>query len=125
MLGWHISIYRLTDGGLLPATPESPSGTRLAVWQTGLNGLDWIAALVPAKQAVCLGGNGYPVRYSALAKNLLPQLIDGPPAANQVWISEKDDILTEKWEGKTVIDNLAVAACQPSEWLLVEAWDKS
>jgi hypothetical protein len=125
MLGWHISVYRQTDDGLLPATAESASGTRLAVWQTGLNGLDWITELVRANEAVYLGGNGYPIRFTAPAKDLLPQLIDQPPDANPIWISDKDDILTEKWEGRTVIDHLAVNACPPGEWLLVEAWDES
>lgn len=35
------------------------------------------------------------------------------------------DILSEKWEGKTVVDRLAAAACREEEWLLVEAWDES
>jgi hypothetical protein len=123
MLGWHISIYRQTDGGASPATKESAEGTRLAVWQTGLGGLDWLDELVKAGRAVYLGGNGYPFRYTATAEHLIPRVVDEPPRAHQVWVHEPDDIFTEKWGGRTVIDH--AAACQPEEWLLVEAWDES
>jgi hypothetical protein len=125
MLGWHISIYRQTDGGASPATNESPKGTRLAVWQTGLGGLDWIDELVKAGRAVYLGGNGYPLRYTAIAEHLIPRVVDEPPGAHRVWLHDPDDILTEKWEGKTVIDHAAASACRPDEWLLIEAWDES
>ena len=125
MLGWHISIYRQRDGGPSPATTESPDGTRLAVWQTGSGGLDWLDELVTSGKAINLGGNGYPCRYSATAENLIPHIIDGPPYAHRVWVCGKDDILTKEWEGKTVIDREAIVACRPNEWLLVEAWDES
>ncbi len=35
------------------------------------------------------------------------------------------DILTGKWEGKTVIDRAAAEQCRLDEWLLVTAWDES
>ena len=79
MLGWHISIYRQADGGASPATTESIRSTRLAVWQTGLGGLDWVQELVQAGKAIDLGGNGYPCRYTAAAENLIPRIEDGPP----------------------------------------------
>lgn len=125
MLGWHISVYRQTDGGTSPAIAESAEGTRLAVWQTGLGGLDWLDELVMAGKAIDVGGDGYPCRYTAMAANLVPQILDSPPHARSTWACGADDILTEKWEGKTVIDPAAAAACRPDEWLIVEAWDES
>lgn len=125
MLGWHISIYRQADGGLSPATAESAKDIRLAVWQTGLGGLDWILELVEAGKAIDLGGNGYPCQYTATAENLLPRIIDEPPGALLVWASGADDIITEKWEGRTVIDHSAANDCRPDEWLLIVAWDES
>jgi hypothetical protein len=104
---------------------ESPQGKRLAVWQTGLGGLDWIDELVKAGRAIDLGGNGYPCRYSATAENIIPRIVDGPPGAKKIWTHDPHDILTEKWAGKTVIDQAALADCQPDEWLLIEAWDES
>src|SRR5262249_38147557 len=73
MLGWHISIYKQKDGSLLPGTAVTPKGPRLAVWQTGLGGLDWLDELVKANKAISLGENcGYPCRYTATAECLVP-----------------------------------------------------
>ncbi len=125
MLGWIIGIYRQTDGGTSPATADSPKGTRLAVWQTGADGLNWISKLVKAGKAIDLGGSGYPCRYTATAENLVPRIIDEPPEAIPTWSYGPDDILTERWAGKTVIDRAAATDCPTGEWLLVEAWDES
>jgi hypothetical protein len=125
MLGWHISIYRQTDGGASPAGADSPGGKRLAVWQAGLGGLGWIEALVKEGKAIDLGGNGYADRYTATAEYLIPQIVEGPPGALSTWICEPSDLLTDQWEGKTVFDRDAAGDCRPDEWLLVVAWDES
>jgi hypothetical protein len=125
MLGWHISVYKQTEGGSSPATAESQMGIRLAVWQTGSGGLVWIDELVKAGKAIDLGGNGYPCYYTATAENLLPTIIEGPPMAKQVWSYGATDVITGKWAGRTVIDHEAVASCRPDEWLLIKAWDES
>jgi hypothetical protein len=125
MLGWHISVYRQRDGGAAPATETSPEGPRLAVWQTGLWGLQWIDALVAAGKAIDLGGNGYPCRYTATAEHLVPPIMEGPPQARATWLHDASDILTDKWEGQTVIDRAVADGCRPDEWLLVVAWDES
>ena len=39
MLGWNIGVFRQANGGASPASANSGEGTRLAVWQTGVNGL--------------------------------------------------------------------------------------
>ena len=125
MLGWNIGIYRQADGGESPATAITDKGIRLAVWQTGHSGLDWISELVKAGKAINLGGNGYPYRYTAMAEHLIPRIIDEPPEARRLWAYDKDDILTEKWEGRTRIDRTEAMACRQREWLLIEAWDES
>ena len=85
MLGWHISVYRLTDetlrdlgggagaGGTatigssakecLIARDPSGLGERLAVWQARLEGLDWIDQIVEKGRGVALLQGGYPSRY--------------------------------------------------------------
>lgn len=125
MLGWHVSIYKQADGGGSPATFSTPEATRLAVWQTGIGGLDWLAELVKTDKAISLGGNGYPYRFTATAESLMPQISDAPPAARDNWLSEAGDLTTDKWEGKTVVDDAALTQCRSDEWLLVEAWDES
>ena len=125
MLGWNISVYRQDGDGSSPATAESVAGVRLAVWQTELEGLNWIEELVKAGKVISLGGDGYPCRYTATAENLISQIIDEPPMAKGVWACGGNDIITEQWEGQTEINRTIAAACQPDEWLLIEAWDES
>jgi len=125
MLGWNISVYRQDGDGSSPATAESVAGVRLAVWQTGLEGLNWIEELVKAGKVISLGGDGYPCRYTATAENLVSQIIDEPPMAKGVWACGENDIITEQWEGQTEINRTIAAACLPDEWLLIEAWDES
>ena len=125
MLGWNIGVYRLMENEEGPATATSAYGTRLAVWQTGLYGLKWIDELVKEGKAIDLDGNGYPFRYTATAEHLIPHFVNGVPEARERWSFEVTDIILEGWEGKTAIDQAAIALCRPDEWLLVEAWDES
>jgi hypothetical protein len=125
MLGWHISIYRQEGNRTAPATSRSPKGKRLAVWQTELDGLDWIDELVKEVKAIDLGGNGYPSHYTAIAEHLIPHIIHGPPLAKKIWSFDEGDILLEKWEGRTVIDQAEITRCLPDEWLVVQVFDES
>ena len=79
MLGWHISVFRQTDGGSSPATPDSKEGVRLAVWQTDVDGLKWLEELAKKGQAIELGGNGYPNYFTAQARFIVPRIVSGPP----------------------------------------------
>jgi hypothetical protein len=125
MLGWHISVFRQADGGSSPAKAGPKEDIRLAAWQTGVEGLQWLDALVETGQAIDLGGNGYPNYYTAQAAHLIPQIVGGPPAARQPWLEGQHDVVTSQWEGKTVIDQAVAGDCRSDEWLLVVAWDES
>jgi hypothetical protein len=126
VLGWWIGVCRQRAGGHAPADFGTEAGVRLAVWQTGLGGLDWLDDLVKDRRAIALGGYGYPTRYAARCEHLRPRIEDGPPHARVVWLSEPTDIIDyQKWPGRTTIDTEALNGCSPDEWLLVEAWDES
>lgn len=125
MTGWHISVYRLKNGGRSPAARESERGDRIAVWQSGFGGLKWIQDLVKAGKAIDLLGDGYPNRYTATAENLLPHINVNPPQARNYWFREEGDSVTEEWSGQTVIDSAAIGECRPDEWLQIVAWDES
>ena len=126
MLGWRISVYRQLDGGKEPAPFGAARGeARLAVWQTGLGGLDWLDELAKQRNAIDLGGDGYPNQYTAMAQHLRKELFEGPPYAKEVWSRGESDIVTPKWPGKTLVDRAALDACGPTEWLIIEAWDES
>jgi hypothetical protein len=60
MMGWHISVSRQAEDRTTPASPGVEGGPRLAVWQTGIEGLQWIKELVAGGNAIDRGGNGYP-----------------------------------------------------------------
>jgi hypothetical protein len=139
MLGWNISVYRLTSApparasrkeldARLEALAEDDragAGERIAIWQTGLDGLHWISELVTAGRAAWRSANGYPERYLAPARDLLPRIVDGPPYEQSPWVTGLHDVLLPNWVGKTVIDHEAAKACPPDEWLYVVAWDES
>ena len=100
-------------------------GKRIAVWQTPVDGLDWLSDLVAKQQALLLATNGYPCVYVGQGRHLLPPIVAGPPSANPHWLFDPGDVLSMKWEGKTVIDQAEAAGSGPEEWLMVEAWDES
>lgn len=100
MLGWWIVIY--------PETGTIPEHT-LASWESGLGGLDWLRPLLDSGHASQLQGNGYPNRYRLAAHAVLPLL--------QAGASGKGPLSSYHPE--------RVAACQPEQWLIVEAWDQS
>jgi hypothetical protein len=82
MTGWNIGVFKQENDGASPATGQS-RGARLAVWQTGWRGLLWLEELVEAGNAINLGGNGYPCRYTATAGHLIPRIIEKPPEARE------------------------------------------
>lgn len=109
MLGWMIAVYRQADDRNTPATTKCPQGPRLAIWQTGLHGTQWLDELKDAGHARFLAFNGgYPLEYTARAKHLLPRILAGdcPPLANPVWKMGVEDVLagaTPSPIGRTVI----------------------
>ena len=107
-----------TSTGALPGKSTAELGGRIAVWQSGADGLEWLDELVADGRVVDLGGDGYPRFYTAQAEHLIPRIIDGPPGARPVWASDPGDVLTEAWEGRTVIDHASADDCRPGEWLL-------
>ena len=87
-----------------------------AVWQTDIGGLQWIDDLVEQQHAINLGGSGYPCRYIALAKHIIPRIRDEePPEAKAVWTFDQHDIILPGWHGKTTKNTHAMDACRPDE----------
>jgi hypothetical protein len=129
MLGYGFSVYKQKNGGASPAgsgTSHRDQGPRIATWQTGLFGLDWVRKLVEEGKAIQTGWNGgYPFQYTAPTKHIIPTILAGPPRANATWSCGGKDAVASWWAGKTVIDRPLAEACGPEEWLLVEAWDES
>jgi hypothetical protein len=99
-------------------------GERLAVWQSGLWGLNWVDELVKSGRILELQRGGYPNLYTGRFEYILSRISD-PPEVNASWVCGPDDLIGDAWEGRTVIEENAIARCHPDEWLLIEAWDES
>lgn len=99
-------------------------GERLAIWQVS-GGRPWPADEVAAGRALALPTNGYPDWYLLRASDVVPTVLAGPPGANERWGYGAGDVLTERWDGRTTIDEPALRACDPDEWLVAEFWDES
>jgi hypothetical protein len=126
MLGWLVCIFRQKDSGISPATNTPQKGEQLAIWQTNLYGLDWLHQLAEEGKVIEVGQNGgYPVRYTTLAKHLIPYIANSPPNAKAQWNVDEGDIILPSWKGKTQINKIEIDKCSPDEWLLIEAWDES
>lgn len=143
MMGWHISLHRLTneasirppfaDARVHPQRKaefdEGAVGERVAVWQAGVGGLQWIEHAAGRDGGIALSRNGYPNWYLVRAADLLPVICnrrshEPPMCEYPTWITGDGDVLLSGWLGKTTIDE-AMNRCDPNEWLLVEAWDES
>jgi hypothetical protein len=127
MLGWHASAYRQTDGGYSPANFESPTGARVAVWQTGLGGLEWLKELAKQGNAIDLGENGYPCRFTAQAQHVAEYILSESLQANENWLVPEGSVIAspDVYVGKTQIDRGQIQQCRTDEWLLIQAWDES
>lgn len=123
MLGWDIYISRQRDGGSAPAAFEAETGATLESWDGGMWGLRWADDLAKAGEAIDLGGNGYPMRYTAQAKVLrhsraipLRLVWNQAPVALAVALAGALAPVPRK---PSLYD------CPPDEWLVIEAWDQS
>lgn len=126
MLGWHVSVYRKVNDPLNPAHFDSDYGQLLAQWQGDVGALGWLDTLVSTGDAIDLGGNGYPSRYTAQCRVLRPVVTEGPPGAREHWLHDPGDIIDwNVWKGKTFVEHEILGSVPESEWLLVVAWDES
>ena len=127
MLGWHIIVFKQTDGGMSPATMESATGQRIAAWTTGSTGLNWLDTLAKTGKAIELGGSGYPLRFTGTAANLVPSVVPRPPEAltETIWLCEALSAVADKSCEMKASDLTESVECGVGEWLLIEAWDQS
>ncbi len=125
MIGFEFFVYRadLIDD---PKAAWPPERALLARWMApGFRGLDWIEALVKAGTASYLGGNGYPVMFSAPAREVLALIEAGPAPYQGPPIFGEDYVLLPGAASPVTIDRAKVQACPPEAMLRIHAWDQS
>ena len=143
MLGWLIIVSRCEPRAVREArgdadairqlliettgsadVPES-SEERIATWQAGPGGVEWLGRLVRLGRAVATSHAGYPNAYLILCQDVVTLVEAGLPNEYPVWSTGPHDILTDRWLGRTTINHDRLARLDRNEWLLVNAWDES
>ena len=121
MLGWWIVIEARA-----PEVPDpKDNSATLASWETGLGGTTWLDDLCKQGKVTDLGGNGYPIRYSAFARDVTPWLNQGPPAYQGPNVIGEDYVLPGGRSWKVKIHRDRIAACPPDQVVTIEVWDLS
>ncbi|MDR2522481.1 MAG: hypothetical protein LBC93_02100 [Synergistaceae bacterium] len=144
MLGWWIIIEDPAS-----AKNDDPKAGRLADWEVGIGGGEWLTDLEKAGKAVLVKSNcGYPNSYKALAGDVLPLLNDGPPSFQGLGFFTDDPpfevsggradgvsgdngdeeefyYIPAGWTGRRSFDQEAIAACPFDRELVIEVWDLS
>nr|WP_316643010.1 hypothetical protein [uncultured Roseateles sp.] len=121
MLGWLI-VISLADGD---APAKLDDVRTLVSWRCSIGGLDWIDRLVEQGQAKFESGNGYPTRYRSIAAAVLPLMHDGRPPEHRGFDVLGDDYFTPSgWVGDFTRHPERIAACAPTDHLVIEAWDQ-
>ena len=130
MLGWWILVDAQTPEQRTWAA--DPKAKLLASWEASLGGTRWVLNLVAAGKALehQLSG-GYPDRYTALARDVLPLLVDGPPEHRGGDVFTEDDesgelrFLPGAWKGNITLYRDRMEACTPEQVVTIEIWDQS
>ena len=125
MLGFLITVYRQPDGRDSPAVAGQPHGSTLAVWRTGLDGLEWLRSQADGDDVVAMGGIGYPTEFSATGRVVIREIESRTSDEGRAWAVGEHDIVTADWLGKDTFYGDEIALCEPSEWLHIVAWDES
>jgi hypothetical protein len=136
-----ISVYRMADEavnrraldvspGVCVVLDDGARGERLAVWQAGPYGLDWIRQAAGYQGGVALERDGYPHRYLARAADVFATFLNRRPYKAPMyeypsWVVPEGSVLLPGYLGRTTLEEAALNACADDEWLYIEAWDES
>ena len=118
MAGWNITIAQRTPEEL-DAAPGSHKDGLLAIWEAGLGGIEWLEHLADKGEAQRLSDDGFPCRYVAAARDVLPFLASGTPPFHGVQQMSGD------WLRNVTLHHGRIAACPPDQLLTIDAWDRS
>ena len=98
----------------------------MASWEVGVEGLDWLEAVIAQGAAVKLQRGGCPNLYQTSAGPVLDMLQNGPPpVACGMPIIGDDYVMPAGWRDqvKLLIDRMG--RCPNDYQLVSEAWDLS
>ena len=87
---------------------------KLAQWEVGVRGLDWLNDLVKDGKSALKSRGGYPSTYMAMAGDVLPLIKNGPPFIDG-----------DSWTSDVILHQDRMASCPQDRMLTIEAWDMS
>lgn len=130
MLGWRISVSSLTPEVKDLTSREEQRKYILATWETGLGGTGWLEDLAAQGKATWdKSADGYPWRFVASARDVLPMLTAGLPASNGVLVFGTDageELATPAgWSGPVQLNKQSISLCPADASLTIDAWDQS
>jgi len=110
MSGWWVVVDPRT-----PAERDASSdktSTLVASWEAGVFNMRWLNALVREGKATQHTYSGYPNRFTILAGDLFPYILNGPPAFDE--LNTNITIHREK-----------IAALASDHMMTVDVWDNT
>lgn len=124
MLGWMMIVAQQTPEERAERDKTEPRdrSAELARWETGVLGAGWLDKLVEDGKAKCIGGyDGYPMRFVATARDVLPLISKAPPPYDGPPVHETQ----MPWVSDVEIHQNKIAACPPDAVLTIDKWDLS
>ena len=126
MLGWDILIHKEHSESTNELDWRLPNKDNvLATWQASLGGDDWLIELVEMDKAKCLGGCGYPIRYLAKVKDVLPLIQAGPPTHRGPLVIGEDYVTPRGWVSDATINLEMFNLENPDSVIVIDTWDLS
>lgn len=124
MASWWIIVYSKAPDEL--RSDADPKNEAIATWETGVDGTDWLKALVKDGKATQLSFNGYPSNFSAKAKDVLPLFSeDKPPGKVGPPVMFDGYDMAMNWKRNFTLYKDRLIACQPEQVLTISVWDQT
>lgn len=123
MIGWWLVVDRGDPEEL--RSIDDRKARRLASWETGIGGIDWLKTLVDQGMAKQLSADGYPCRWTAAAADVIPLIMAGPPAHKGRVVFGDDSLAPPTQLDVAFIRKHVIESCAPTSTLTIEAWDQS
>lgn len=125
MLGWEIFIHTELSESRNQEDWHWPKDENvLATWRANVAGINWLKKLVKDGRAEYLGGNGYPERYLAKHKDLMPIIKQGPPTDKGPMVIGENYFTPSGWVSEAIIKLDRFEQIHPDDVLVIDAWDE-
>lgn len=125
MLGWEVFIHtEFTESTDIADWHWPKDENVLATWHTSVRGVDWARELATEGKARFLGGAGYPIRFWAKVKDVLPLIQNGPPSHTGPTVIGENYVTPGGWNSEATIRFEKFAQLSPDTTIIIDAWDE-